>query len=63
MGEAGLAKMHLRVDHPRQDVQALAVDHFGGRGLSKATDCCDAAIGNGNIAHALAVLIDHSAGF
>ena len=63
MGQARLAKMHLRVDHARQDVKALAVDHLGGGGLSKGADRGDAAIGDGDVAHALAVLIDHGAGF
>ena len=63
VGQARLAKMHLRVDHAGQDVQALAVDHLGGRGLSERADRSDAAIGDGDVAHALAVLIDHGAGF
>ena len=63
VSQARLAKVHLRVHHARQDVQALAVDHLGGRGLSKAADCGDAAIGDADVAHALAVLIDHGAGF
>ncbi len=29
LGQAGLAEMHLGVDHAGQDVQALAVDHLG----------------------------------
>jgi len=45
VGEARLAKMHLRVYYARQDMQAGAVDDFGRRGLSKSADCCNAAIG------------------
>jgi hypothetical protein len=63
VGEARLAKVHLGVDHAGQDVQAGAVDDFGRRGLSKSADCCNAATRDGNVAHALAVLIDHGAGF
>ena len=36
VGLAGLAEMHLGVDHAGQDMQALAVDHLGGRGLRRA---------------------------
>ena len=63
MGLARLAEMHLGVHHAGQDVQALAVDHLGGGGLSQSADRGDAAIGDADIAHALAVLIDHGAGF
>ena len=63
VGEAGLAKMHLGVHHAGQDVQALAVDHLGGRGLAERADFGDAAVPEADIAHALAVLIDHGAGF
>jgi hypothetical protein len=31
----GLAEMHLGVDHAGQDVQALAVDHLGGRACAE----------------------------
>jgi len=55
--------MHLGVDHAGQDVQALAVDHLSGRGLRQRADRGDTAVGNADIAHALAVLIDHGAGF
>ena len=63
VGQARLAKMHLRVHHAGQDVQALAVDHLGGRGLSEPADRGDAAVRDADVAHALAVLIDHGAGF
>ena len=63
MGQARLAEMHLGVDHARQDVQALAVDHLAGRGLAERADRGDPAARDADIAHALAVLIDHGAGF
>ncbi len=63
LGLARLTKMHLRVDHARQDMQALAVDHLGGRGLSKAADRRDATTGEADVTHALTILIDHGAGF
>ena len=59
----GLAEMHLGVDHAGQDVQALAVDHLAGGGLRQRADRGDPAVGDADIAHALAVLIDHGAGF
>ena len=63
MGQARLAEMHLGIHHAGQDVQALAVDHLAGRRLRQRTDRGDAAIDDADIAHALAVLIDHGAGF
>ncbi len=62
VGQARLAKMHLRIHHAGQDVQAPAVDHLGGRRLSQAADPGDAAVSDADIAHALTVLIDHGAG-
>ena len=55
--------MHLGVHHAGQDVQALAVDHLARGALRQRTDRGDAAIDDADIAHALAVLIDHGAGF
>ena len=63
VGQPRLAKMHLGVHHAGQDVQALAVDHLGSRGLSERADFGDAATDEADVAHALAVLIDHGAGF
>jgi len=51
------------VDHAGQDVQTLAIDHFGGRGLPKHADFGDAPAGEADVTHALTVLIDHGAGF
>ena len=61
--QPGLAKMHLRVHHAGQDVQPLAVDDFAGGGLAEPADRGDPAIGDADVADALAVLIDHGAGF
>ena len=36
VGEAGLAEMHVAVDHARQHVQAAAVDRLGGGGADVA---------------------------
>ena len=58
-----LAEMNLRVHHAGQDMQALAVDRLGGGGLPEPADRGDPAIGNADVADALAVLIDHGAGF
>src|SRR6476659_8527646 len=55
--------MYLRVDHARQDVQALAVHHLGGGGLSEPADRRNPAIADADVAHALTVLIDYGAGF
>ena len=60
---AGLAEMHLRVDHAGQDMQTLAVDRLGGGSLSEPADRSDAATGNADVADALTVLIDDGAGF
>ena len=61
--QARLAEMHLRVHHAGQDVQSLAVDRLGGGSLPKRADRGDPAIGDADVADALAVLIDHGAGF
>ena len=61
MGEAGLAEMHLGIDHAGQHVQAAAVDHLRGRGLRQVADGGDAAAGDGEIAHALPVVVDDGA--
>ena len=58
--QARLAQMHMAVDHARQHVQAPAVDHLGG-GRSDIADRGDPAAGDGQIAHALAVLVDDRA--
>ncbi len=60
---ARLTEMHLRIHHAGQDMQALAVDRLGGGSLPKLADRGDPAIGDADVADALAVLIDHGAGF
>ncbi len=60
--QAGLAEMHLRVDHAGQDMQALAVDDFGGARAGKRADGGDAPVLDRKVAQALAVLIDDRAG-
>ena len=57
-----LAEMNLRVDHARKDMQPLTVDHLSRGSLRQPADRGDTAIGDGDIAHALAVLVDHGAG-
>src|SRR6185312_3139213 len=63
VGQPGLAEMHLRVHHAGQDMQALAIDDFGGARPPQSADFGDAARANADVAHALAVLVDHGAGF
>jgi len=58
-----LAEVHLRIHHAGQDVQPLAVDHFGCRSLPQCADFGDSAASDADVADALAVLIDHRAGF
>ena len=55
---AGLAEMHLGVDHARQHMQPAAVDHLAGRSRRQVADRGDAAAGDGEVAHAFAVVID-----
>ena len=38
VGEAGLAEMHMAVDHARQQMQAAAVDHLAGGRARKIAD-------------------------
>ncbi|MGY3293714.1 hypothetical protein ACVWWP_006781 [Bradyrhizobium sp. LM3.6] len=59
--QPGLAEMHLRVHDAGQDVQALAVDHFGGGSLRQRADIGNAAVDDADIAGSLAVLVDDSA--
>ena len=61
MGEAGLAEMHLGVDHAGQDVQAAAIDGPAGRRLRQVAERGDPAAGDADVARALAVVIDDGA--
>ena len=58
---AGLAKMNLGIDHPRQHMQALqgkGLSGFAGRDLS---DLHNSAIADGNIGLSHAIMVDHPA--
>ena len=61
VGQAGLAEMHLGVDHARQHMQAPAVDHLTGRSRRQVADRGNAPAGDGEIAHAFAVVVDDGA--
>ena len=61
MRRARLAKMHLRVDHARQDVQTLGVDDLAGRGPRQVADLGDFAGADADIARADSILIDQNA--
>ena len=63
VGLAGLAKMHLGIHHAGQDVQTLAVDDSVRAGRAERPDFGDTPARDADIAHPLAVLIDHGAGF
>ncbi len=63
VGQAGLAEMHVAVDHARQQMQAAAVDHLAGGSARKVADGGKAAAADAEIAGALAVLVDHGAAF
>ncbi len=56
----GLAKMHLAVDHARQDVQSGAIDTLAGAGRAQIADFGDAAVAHADIARAGSVLVDHA---
>ena len=60
--EAGLAEMHLGVDHAGQDVQARGNRSVSaGRRLRQVAERRDPAAGDADIARALAVVIDDGA--
>ena len=61
VGEAGLAEMHLGVDHARQEMQAPAVDHLARRRARQVADRRETAGANAEIAHAFAVMVDDRA--
>jgi hypothetical protein len=61
VGQPRIAEVHLGVDHAGQQVQAAAIDHLPGGGLREVAEGGDAAIGDAEIAHAFAVLIDDGA--
>ena len=61
--EAGLAEMHLAVDHAGQDVQAGGVDGLAGEPFADRADLGDAAVPHANIGKPLAVMIDDGSAF
>ena len=61
VGETGLAKMHLGVDHARQQMQTLAVDHLAGRSARKVVNGREAPRADAQIERPLAVVVDHDA--
>ena len=61
--KTGFAEMHLGIDDAGQDVQALAIDHLAGAGLPQRAQRRNPATLDPDVADALAVLIDHGAGF
>ena len=46
---AGLAEMHLGVHHPRQDMQALGLEHLRGLGAGKRADGGNAPADNPDV--------------
>ena len=61
MGQAGLTEMHLGVDHPRQHVQAAAIDRLAGFFGAERAQRGDAAVLDADVTDALAVLVDDGA--
>ena len=59
MGQARLAEMDLAVDHAGQDVQAAAIDSLAALAAQlEIADFGDFAVGDADVALALAVLVD-----
>jgi hypothetical protein len=56
--KAGLAEMHLAVDDAGQNVKALAIQSPGGGELAKVAQTRNAALMDGQIADANAVMVD-----
>ena len=63
MLEAGLAEMHLAVDHAWENVQARGVDSLPREPLADRADLGDAAVSHANICKPLARLIDDGSAF
>ncbi len=61
--EAGLAEMHLAVDHAGQNVEAGGIDGLAGHALADRPDLGNAPIPYANIGSPLAGLIDDGAAF
>ena len=58
MRQAGLAEMDLGIDDAGQDMQALAVDDFGGAVAGQIAQGGDAARGDADIGTAFTVMVD-----
>ena len=58
VGRTGLAEVHLRIDHAREHMQPPTVDHLTGRSRRQVADRGNAPAGDGEIAHAFAVVVD-----
>src|SRR5690606_25601527 len=56
-----LAEMDLAVHHAGQNMQSRTVDPLAGRGLAELSHRGDAAVLYANVAHTLAVVVDHGA--
>ena len=63
MSEARLTKVHLGVDHARQDVQAGTVNNVGGRGAGQIAERHNPPLTYPNVAYADAVMVDDGAAF
>src|SRR5262245_61478097 len=60
VSQAGLAEVHLGIDHTRQNMQASTIDGLARGGLRQVTKCRDASTRNAKIARAFPVVIDDS---
>lgn len=58
---AGLPKMHLCIDHPRQKMEPAAIQHRTGRGSAEIADRRDHAGLHADIARPLAIVVDDQA--
>ena len=58
---AGLAEMHLSVDHPRQHVQTAGIKYLAAHGLAEVADGRNAPVADAHVARANAVVIDQNA--
>ncbi len=63
VGEAGLAEMHLTVDDAGQHMQAAAIHALARGPAGKIADPNDHPVCDGDIAHALPVVIDDGSAF
>ncbi len=59
----GLAEMHLAVDDTGENVEASAIEGFGGAAFGETANSGNAAIGYGNVADADAVVVHDGGAF